>query len=64
MGKSPHHVHNKDFLDSIKNIKIEDDECIMSYDVTALFTSIPIDTTISIIRKQLEEDRDLKAEPT
>ena len=62
IGKSPHHVHNnKDFLDSTKNIKIEDDECIMSYDVTALFTSIPIDTTISIIRKQLEEDRDLKS---
>ena len=61
IGKSPYHVHNnKDFLESIKNIKIEDDECIMSYDVTALFTSIPIDNTISIIRKQIEEDRDLK----
>ena len=62
IGKSPYHVHNnKDFLDSIKNIKIEDDECIMSYDVTALFTSIPIDNTINIIRKHLEEDRDLKS---
>ena len=62
IGKSPYHVHNnKDFLESIKNIKIEDDECIMSYDVTALFTSITIDNTISIIRKQLEEDRDLKS---
>ena len=37
IGKSPYHVHNnKDFLDSIKNIKIEDDECIMSYDVNSL----------------------------
>ena len=62
IGKSPYHVHNnKDFLDSIKNIKIEDDECIMSYDVTALFTSIPIDNTINIIRKHLEEDTDLKS---
>ena len=62
IGKSPYHVHNnKDFLDSIKNIKIEDDECNMSYDVTALFTSIPIDNTINIIRKHLEEDTDLKS---
>ena len=62
IGKSPYHVHNnKDFLESIKNIKIEDDECIMSYDVTALFTSIPIDNTINIIRKHLEEDTDLKS---
>ena len=33
----------------------------MSYDVTALFTSIPIDTTIDIIKRQLEEDTDLKS---
>ena len=62
IGKSPHHVYNnKDFLESIKDIKVEDDECIMIYDVTTLFTSIPIDTTINIIKKQLEEDRDLKS---
>ena len=55
--KSPHHVYNnKDFLESIKDIKVEDDECIMIYDVTALFTSIPIGTTINIIKKQLAED--------
>ena len=34
VGRSPHHVqNNKDFLESIKNIKIKRDECIMSYDV-------------------------------
>ena len=60
IGKSPHHVYNnKDFLESIKDIKVEEDECIMSYDVSALFTSIPIDTTIDIIKKQLEDDKDL-----
>ena len=60
IGKSPHHVHNnKDYLESIKDIKVEEDECIMSYDVSALFTSIPIGTTINIIKKQLEDDKDL-----
>ena len=60
IGKSSHPVYNnKDFLESIKDIEVEEDECIMSYDVTALFTSIPIDTTINIIKKQLEDDKDL-----
>ena len=60
IGKSPHHVYNdKEFLESIKDIKVEEDECFMSYYVVALFTSIPIDTTINIIKKQLEDDKDL-----
>ena len=60
IGKSPHHVYNnKDFLESIKDIKEEEDECIMTYDVSELFTSIPIDTTINIIKKQQEDDKDL-----
>ena len=60
VGKSPHHVqNNKDFLDSIKDIKIKPEECIMSYDVSALFTSIPIEPAINIIEKHLKEDKDL-----
>ena len=58
VGRSPHHVqNNKDFLDSIRNIKIKPDECIMSYDVSALFTSIPIEPAINIIEKHLKEDK-------
>ena len=60
VGKSPHHVqNNQDFLDSIKGIKIKPEECIMSYDVSALFTSIPIEPAIKIIEQQLKEDKDL-----
>ena len=59
-GRSPHHVqNNKDFPDSIKNIKIKPDECLMPYDVSALFTSIPIEPAINIIKKHLEEDKEL-----
>ena len=60
VGKSPHHVqNNQDFLDSIKGIKIKPEECIMSYDVSALFTSIPIEPAIQIIEQQLKDDKDL-----
>ena len=61
VGRSPHHVmNNKDFLENIKDIKLQPDGCMMSFDVSALFTSIPIDPAIDTIRKQLEEDQDLK----
>ena len=60
VGRSPHHVqNNKDFLENIKDIKLQPDECIMSYDVSALFTSIPIDPAIKTTKKHLEEDQDL-----
>ena len=32
---------------------------MMSFDVEALFTSVPIEPAISIIKKHLEEDKDL-----
>ena len=58
MGKSPYHVHNtQDFIHHIQDIKLEEYQCIMLYDVKALFTSVPIQPAISIITKLLEEDQ-------
>ena len=58
--KFPHHVHNThDFIQSIEDIKLQDNECMMSYDVHSLFTPIPIDPAITIRRKHLEQDKDL-----
>ena len=34
-------------------------ECLTSYDVSALFTSVPIDPAINIIRRKLELDQEL-----
>ena len=60
MGCSQHHVHNStQFADEIKNIKLEEGECITSYDVTALFTPIPVPSALDIIRRKLEQDADL-----
>ena len=43
VGKSPHHVHNnEDFLQHLKGIQLVPDEVIISYDVKALFTPVPI----------------------
>ena len=60
VGKSTHHVkNNMDFIQSLEGIQLKPEECMMSFDVEALFTSVPIAPAISIIKKQLEEDKDL-----
>ena len=35
-------------------------ECLSSYDVTALFTAIPVDPALGIIKDLLEKDSTLK----
>ena len=61
VGKSPHYVKNtQDFIDNIKGIHLGEDQCMMSYDVKALFTSVPTTKAISIIKQLLEEDQDLQ----
>ena len=58
--KSPYHVHNtQDFIQQIKDIKLEEDQCIASCDVKALFTSVPIQLAINTTTKLLEEDTEL-----
>ncbi|XP_055918432.1 uncharacterized protein LOC129950524 [Eupeodes corollae] len=42
-----------DFVDKVKNIEIEDDEIMISFDVTALFPSIPINEAVEAIRNHL-----------
>ena len=60
VGKTEHHVKNaKDFIDSIQDTRLEPDECLVSYDVEALFTSVPIQAALNITKKKLEEDREL-----
>ena len=60
VGGSQHHVrNNKDFIHSIKGIQLTADECMMSFDVESLFTSVPVEPSIQIIKKLLEEDRSL-----
>ena len=61
VGRSAYHVHNtRDFVQHKRCIQLQPDECIMSYDVKALFTSLPIGPAINIIKKHLEEDKELQ----
>ena len=54
VGRSPYYVQNtRDFIQHIKGIHLQPDECVMSYDVKAHFTSVPIQPAINIIKKHL-----------
>ena len=60
VGKSPYHVkNNKDFIHSLEDIQLNPDECMMSSDVKVLFTSVPTEPAINIIKRHLEEDKNL-----
>ena len=60
VGKSEHHVKNtQDSIESIKGIHLDEDQCMVSYDVKALFTSVPTTKACIIIKQRLEEDTEL-----
>ena len=59
--EQPNSVQNtKDFVEQVQNIKLQPDECIISYDVKALFTSVPIEPAIKINQQHLEQDQELQ----
>ena len=65
VGKSPHHIqNNQDFMEHLKDIQLGPDEIMVSYDVRALFTSVPIQPALEVIEKLLNEDPDLQKRTT
>ena len=64
-GNTIHQVNNsKEFAEDIKKIKLEVGECIISYDVAALFTSIPVKFVLEVTKKKLEQDTELHQRTT
>ena len=54
VGKSPHHINStRNFMEQAKHITLAPGECLSSYDVSALFTSVPVDPTLNIIKDLL-----------
>ena len=65
VGNSSHHVNNsKEFAEEIRNIKLERWECLTSFDVTTLYTSIPVAEAIEVIKGRLEQDTELPRRTT
>jgi hypothetical protein len=60
VGTTDRHLKNSaDLVDKLSNIQVSDDECLVSYDVTALFTSVPVDESLRVIHDLLVNDASL-----
>ena len=61
VGKSPHHIYStQDFVKQANKVTFLPGECLSLCDVTALFTSVPVDPALGIIKDILEKDNTLK----
>ena len=61
VGKCPHHINGTlDFVEQVKHITLAWGEFLSSYDVSALFTLVPVDPALNIIKDLLEKDHTLK----
>ena len=57
VGKLPHHIQSpRDFVSKVREVTLLTGDYLSSYDVTALFTSVPIDPALHIIKDLLEQD--------
>ena len=60
VGKLPHHIQStSDFVSNVREVTLLPGKCLSSYDVTALFISVPIDPALNIIKDLLEQDKTL-----
>ena len=67
VGKNGHSVKNtKELVDKLKGMEIPPGQKLVSYDVTALFTSVPVDKALEVITRKLHEDDNLpsRTEPS
>ena len=60
VGQSPHHLKNtQHFIQQLQGIRLQAGESITSYDVKALFTSVPVQPSIQIVKHRLQQDTTL-----
>ena len=53
-GKTDSHVRNsKHFVEVMTGLRVEEDEMLVSFDVSSLFTNVPIGEAVQVIRDRL-----------
>ena len=61
VGKLPYHIQStRGFVCRVREVNLHPGEFLNSYDVSALFTSVPIDPALNIIKDLLEQDDTLQ----
>ncbi len=65
VGKTEHYVKNSaHFATMIKDLQVEDDEILVSYDVTVLYPSVPQQEAIEIFHEMMINDEELSNKTT
>ena len=52
---SSHVLNSKHFVGMMKDVRVEAEEALVSFDVTSLFTDVPIDEAVDVIHRKLME---------
>ena len=61
VGKSLQHINSThDFVEQVKHLELAPKECLSSYVVSSLFTSVSVDPALRVIKDLLEKDPTLK----
>ena len=61
VGKNSYTVKNStDFVHRIRDIHIDQADQLISFDVTSLFTQVPIDDALQVLEEKLNEDQSLE----
>ena len=64
-GKSEHYVKNSaHFANMIKDLRVEEDEVLVSFDVVALYPSVPQNEAIDLVHEKMVNDPDLHKKTT
>ena len=60
MAKYNHNVNNtNDFVEQVMSLVLEERECMNSYYISGLFTSVSDEAAIRIIKDRIEKDAEL-----
>ena len=60
VGQSPHHLKNSQhFIQQLQGKRFKPGETITSFDVKALFTSVPVQPSMQIVKQRLQQDNTL-----
>ena len=61
VDKSPHHINSThDSVKQVEQLTLTPGECLSSYNVSALFSSVPVDPALGVIKDLLDKYPTLK----